>query len=158
MKKDAHLLLRSPLLAGESLPSYLVRLAKLNGYHTPNMVSQLCQERLSQPDIITNPTRTETYARLAELVKLDVDRLYAASAHSLAITLLPAGTEPDYISLRPGVGVGLLPAAVLRRHLWPEMDAQFCPHCLAEAGYHRLTWLPQAVAVCLRHRCLLIKG
>jgi hypothetical protein len=122
------------------------------------MVIQVCQERLSQSDSITGPARAETYARLAELVKLDVDRLYAASAHSLAITLLPAGTEPDYISLRPGVGVGLLPAAVLRRHVWPETDAQFCPYCLSEATYHRLAWLLQAVSVCLTHRCLLIKG
>jgi len=52
----------------------------------------------------------------------------------------------------------LLPSAVLRQHLWSETDAQFCPHCLAEASYHRLAWLPQAVSVCLTHRCLLVKG
>ncbi|MEW5959804.1 MAG: TniQ family protein [Chloroflexota bacterium] len=156
--KTCHLLLRSPLLPGESLPSYLVRLAKLNGYHTPNLVIQLCQERLSQPDIITRPTRAETYAQLTELTKLDDDRLYAASAHILAITILPAGTEPELIALRSGVGVALLPSAVLRQHLWPETDAQFCPHCLAEASYHRLAWLPQAVSACLAHRCLLVKG
>ena len=63
MKKVRHLLLRCPMLPGEPLPSYLVRLAKLNSYHTPNMVAQICQERLSQPDIITRPTRAETFAR-----------------------------------------------------------------------------------------------
>ncbi len=158
MKKARYLLLRSSLLPGESLPSYLVRLAKLNGYHTPNMVVQLCQERLSQPDIITRPSRAETYARLADLVKLDDDWLFAASAHTFAITILPARTAPEFISLRSKGGVVLLPSAVLRQHLWLETDAQFCPHCLTEIIYHRLAWLPQAVSVCLAHRCLLVKG
>lgn len=68
MNDFRHLLLRSPLLPGESLPSYLVRLTKLNRYHTPNMVAQICQERLTQPDIITHATHTGTYARLTVLV------------------------------------------------------------------------------------------
>lgn len=61
-------------------------------------------------------------------------------------------------SIRSEVEVILLPSAVLRQHLWPETDAQFCPRCLAETTYHRLAWLPQAVSVCLAHRCLLVKG
>lgn len=158
MKKARHLLLRSPLLPDESLPSYLARLAKLNGYHTPNMVAQVCQERLSQPDIITRPNRAESYARLAELVQLDDYQLYTASAHHFAITMLPAGTEPEYISLRPATGVALLPSGILRQHLWPETDAQFCPRCLAKTPYHRLAWLPQAASVCLAHRSLLVRG
>jgi hypothetical protein len=158
MKNSTHLLLRTPILPGESLPSYLVRLAKLNDYHTPNMVAQICQERLSQPDVITRPTRAETYARLAELVNLDDERLCEASAHTFAITILPASAEPELITLRSGTAVVLLPSAVLRQHLWPKTDAQFCPRCLAEASYYRLTWLPRAVPVCLAHRCLLVKG
>ena len=125
MKNSSHLLLRTPILPGESLPSYFVRLAKLNGYHTPNMVAQICQERLSQPDVITRPTRAETFARLAELVKLDDDRLYAASTHTFAMTILPASAEPELITLRSREAVVLLPSAVLRQHLWPEPDAQF---------------------------------
>lgn len=158
MKGSPHLLLRSPLLPDESLPSYLARLAKLNGYHTPNMVAQICRERLSQPDIVTRPTQAETYIRLAELVQLDDNQLYTASAHSLALTLLPAGTAPTHISLPSAAEVVVLPSGLLRQHLWPETDIQFCPHCLAETPYHRLAWLPQAVSVCLAHRCLLVRG
>jgi hypothetical protein len=158
MKKTRHLLLRSPLLPGESLPSYLVRLARLNGYHTPNMVAQICQEQLSQPDIITRPTRAETFARLADLVKLDDKRLFAASAHTFAITILSASAEPELITLRSGAAVVLIPSAVLRQHIWPESDVQFCPHCLTDGNYHRLAWLPQAASVCLVHCSLLVKG
>lgn len=158
MKNSSYLVLRTPILPGESLRSCLVRVAKLNRYQTPNMVAQICHERLSQPDIITHPTGAETFARLAELVKLDDEQLYKASAHTFTITILSASAEPELITLRSGAVVVLLPSAVLRQHLWPETDAQFCPHCLAGTSYHRLAWLPQAVSVCLVHHCLLVKG
>jgi len=72
--------------------------------------------------------------------------------------MLPAGIEPDFITLRSGRAAVILPVPVLREHSWPEPDVSFCPHCLAEDHYHHLAWLPQAASVCLQHRCLLIKG
>lgn len=33
--------------------------------------------------------------------------------------------------------------------------AQYCPHCLKSAAYHRLSWIPISSTTCLEHSCLL---
>ncbi len=153
------LLHRPPPLLDESLPSFLIRLAQENFYHSPTMVIRLCQERLACPDNITRPTSTETYRLLSALTTTSADDLYAASVHRFASTLIP---PPSYqspsVRLPSGKTVPVLSRFLLGQHLWPQTDVQFCPLCLQEALYHRLNWMPLAVAVCLHHQCLLVRG
>jgi hypothetical protein len=152
------LLYRSPLRPSESLPSFLIRLAKGNFYHSPTMVTQLCQERLTQRDQVTRPTQTETYRILAQLIRIGVDELYAASVQCFASTVAP----PDYghrsILLPSGKTAPVLTDSILRQHTRPESDVQFCPLCLKESAHHRIEWFPLAVSVCSRHQSLLIRG
>ncbi len=152
------LLHRLPLQPDESLPSWLIRLAQANSYHSAKMVLQLCRERLPRRDSITQPTRTATYQVLAELTRVAADELYAASVHRFAATLIPPAFEAPPLRLPSAKTVPLLRSFFLREHLWSEADVQFCPLCLQTTPYQRLAWLPVAAAVCLNHQCLLVRG
>ncbi len=152
------LLYRSSPQPSESLPSLLIRLAKGNFYHSPTMVIQLCRERLIWRDQVTRPTRAETYRILAQLIRIGIDELYAASVQRFVSTVAP----PDYghrsILLPSGKTAPVLTDFALREHTRPESDVQFCPFCLKESAHHRVEWFPLAVAVCLRHQSLLVCG
>ncbi len=157
-RRSSPLLCRSPLRPGESLPSLLIRLARENFYHSPTMVVQLCRERLTQRDQITRPTRTETFQVLAELVQIEADELYAASEHRFAPVITPPTCEQYFTALPSGKTVPVLPYSFSRMQIWPKSNVQFCPLCLQESAHHRVDWMPLAVAVCLRHQCLLVRG
>ncbi len=64
------LLCRSPLRPSESLPSFLIRLAKENFYHSHTIVAHLCRERLTQRDQVTRPSKVETYRVLAAWIAI----------------------------------------------------------------------------------------
>jgi hypothetical protein len=152
------LLCRTELRANESLPSLLLRLSKKNGYHSPTMIVRLCLERLTYRDYVTRPTRSQTYQVLAELVRIEMEALYASSVHRLAATVTPPHLTPQSITLPSDQTMPVMSNGFLRRHTWPESDVQFCPLCLQESAHHRLGWMPLAVSVCLTHQCLLIRG
>jgi len=152
------LLHRPSRLPDESLPSFLIRLAQENFYHSPTMVLQLCRERLTGRDTITRPTRTETYRVLSALTGTTADELYSASAQRFATTVIPPTYEPCSVELPSGKTGPILQGFFLREQVWPETDVQFCPLCLRQAAYHRVSWMPLAVAVCLHHQCLLVRG
>ena len=158
--KNLHLplLCRSPLRPHESLPSLLIRLSIANAYHSPNMITWICNERLGRQVRISRPTRFETYQALAKLVRIQVDKLYDASIHHFASTVVPPTFEQRLTLLFPEQPVPLLNNYFAQEHTWPESDAQFCPLCLQESICHQLAWMPLAVSVCLTHCCLLVRG
>ena len=152
------LLHRPPLQSGESLPFFLARLADENHYHSPTMVIQLCRERLSRRDMITRPTHPETYQVLAALTRVATDQLYAACAHRFAPTMTPPTQSAQTLTLPAGKVVLFLPNALVETQIWAEARAQFCPLCLQQAAYHRIDWLPVAIAMCHQHQCFLQRG
>ncbi len=94
---------RTQLLPGESLPSFLIRLMSLNGYQ-PGVLAELVGARTTDggrrsaagrlSDDMERPQRAITYFRLSELTKLAPVRLYQASVHAFAPTLVPQAREP----------------------------------------------------------------
>ncbi|MHB1319224.1 MAG: TniQ family protein [Anaerolineae bacterium] len=157
------LLLRRPTLqAGESLPSWLVRLADANGYdQQPGLLTSLLLGRQGTPDRLYdhpgNAAHTETYRRLAALTGASVSTLWAATVHRFAPTLTPPGRTVAGLVSPDGVVLPLLAAGSRREHLRPESWGVFCPGCLAETASHRLIWMALATAACLRHGCLLME-
>ena len=151
-------LCRSPLLSGESLASFLVRLSLLNRYQSPHTVISIAQERLAKKDVLTRPTCTETYQVLQQLTKLAAPTLYQATPHIFTGALTLPGDEVMTVKLPNGAMVPLLPAGPLRRHLWLTHRTAYCPACLKKGLYHRLAWVVWAVTTCLEHRCLLVRG
>lgn len=127
------LLCRSPLLPGESLPSFLFRLSVENFYPSLTMAERLCRERLQQVDNVSRPLQTATYQTLADLVQLEPHQLYLASVHSLAPTLTSPTAPAQLVTLPTGEQVPLLNPFRQLRSVRPDTQAQFCPCCLQEA-------------------------
>jgi hypothetical protein len=145
------------LEVGESLPSFFIRLSNRKYDPSPEWLLNLCQKHLSRKDIITCPTQAKTYGFLTELTQVNSVDLYKATPHCFADIISPAANKPNSIMLPSGRKVALLEPSILSQHTWSENAAQFCPHCLKEGPYHRLSWMLQAVSVCLEHHCLLVQ-
>lgn len=139
----------------ESLPSFVVRLAQLNFYDPVTILRELCLAG-PEPDRLDWPLRSATYERLYDLTWIDPYTLHAATGHRFAGTLTPPGEPEQSLRTTAGYLTPLLTPERARQHLRPESAAQFCPLCLQEAPYHRVSWLPIAVAACLRHHRLLV--
>ena len=150
------LLLRSGrLLPRESLPSFLVRLAQLNYYEPVTIMNRLCLEGIEQ-DRLDWPSRGETYDRLFDLAWIDPYALRYATGHYFARALTPPDAEVSYLQTPGGTALPVLPKKIARKLLRPSVAAQFCPLCLRKALYHRVSWMPVAVALCTTHKRLLV--
>ena len=154
------LLRRSSLLPDESLPSLVARLAWLNGYEPPTLLDRFClaevPAHLCRGTVDCWPPAA-AFLRLAALTTISVADLYRASAHRFApILTLPATVQPEGLDA-DGEELPVLDGTVILGHVRPSLTAQFCPRCLEDAVYHRLTWTPYAIAACLEHRCLLVQ-
>jgi len=137
------LLRRSPLFPGESLASFVARLAVLNGYSSLSIL-----ERLLQPDPLTrreNYLQSEDLKRLEQLSGESVEDLWAASDAYFVKEPLPLIENRWFPS-------SLTATIRSTRFAW------YCPQCLTEAAYHRLIWRPVSSAACLKHTCQLMGG
>lgn len=153
------LLCRRPLLPGESLPSYLQRLAVANGYTPPLILARFCRQQLAQQgnhDNLEHPRQPATFALLAALTGCTPQELAAASSHCFAQSFILNSQATAPIHLADGTALRCLPSHTRARYLWPTQYAQFCPYCLQEAVYHRRIWLLRDVCGCVKHHCLLV--
>jgi TniQ len=160
------LLNRFPLLPDESLPSLIMRLAVSNYYEPPSVLWSI----LSKPRVEIVEYRhgsnfklgclanTSMFERLAGFTMLGAFDLYKATAHRFTHVLTPPEDTIKSIELSSGIVVDLLAQGVANLHIRAEHACQFCPHCLCEAVYHRLIWIPVACAACLQHKCLLVNS
>ena len=150
------LLRRSPLLPGESLPSFLIRLAKLNYYDPPSIMEGLCLTYWNGRDQAARPLSVETFERMTVLTGTDPLALYAATVHRFAPILTSPNRPTESLKLSEDAVAPCLVMTNLSQHLRPDSAAQFCPDCLQSAPYHRLAWMPVAVSACLKHQRVLI--
>jgi hypothetical protein len=149
------LLNRRPFLPNESLSSLFVRLQKANYYVGKSVIAAICRSYLEETDNVFLPADADTFRVLAEVTRLPVLDLYQATFHRYAAAFILPGDEAKTITLPSGEQIPLS-----SRHSWqhfrlPSDDAQYCPHCLVEGGYHRSNWLNLLVTVCPKHCCLL---
>jgi len=150
------LLCRSPLHPGESLASFLIRLATRNHYQPSTILERLCLAGSS--DIKASyPAQAVTFQRWADLTLIEPTQLYQATIHRFAPVLTPPGEGWPTVTLSETQTKPLLSTRLPGKFLRPETAAQFCPPCLGQVAYHRLVWMPVAVTTCLEHQCLLVK-
>lgn len=153
------LLCRSPLFPGESLPSYLNRLTIANGYEPVSLFTTVCNKRLARlgiKDNLERPTHPETFDMLGSLTGLEPRELANVSVHRFAQAPVLSRVERQKIHLSDELPFLLLSRPIRSRYLWRKEWAQFCPKCLREASYHRLSWMLQDISACLDHQCLLV--
>lgn len=153
------LLRRTQFLPGESLASLLERLSQLNYLPYPRTLSRICCKQLQAPaglDNLARPKWVETFLRLADLTHIFPEDLYAASDHRFAPFLTPPGQSPVELPWIGSTSKVMLTPGLAHGRLRSALSAQYCPRCLEDAAYHRLSWIPTAAAICLQHRCLLV--
>lgn len=149
------LLRRGTLRPHESLPSFILRLGQINFYEPITMMNGLCLQDTPQ-DRLDWPMQAKTYEHLIQLSWMDIYALHGASGHAFAKILTPLDREILFLQLPLGGSLPILPRALACEHLRSAAAVQFCPLCLKEAPYHRITWMPVAVAACHFHKCLLL--
>lgn len=151
----------TPFIPGESLLSWLIRLKKLNDYDSLHTLSSIIYEKISykgdSSEGIGRPKQREIYDLLAELTKRKVEDLYAATPHIFSTILVPPGSQVQYLTLPDQHTVPILGQKFAHGHLLPNSASQFCPQCLGENPYHRLSWVPLALSICLKHQCYLVE-
>lgn len=158
LQSPSALLRRTPLFPGESLVSLLERLTLLNYYASPRTLQQICRNRLESPanqDDLHLPKWAETFFRLADLTHIAPEELYAASNHRFTPCLTLPHQQVVELPWDGATCKALLPPNQMYGRIRASSTAQYCPHCLKNAAYHRVSWLPMVSTLCLEHRCLL---
>ena len=152
------LLCRIPLLPGESLFSYLARLATANCYPSSSMFTKLCNQYLAAFDLQDDPAypqHPETFDALASLTHLSPQELANASIHHFANSPILSVVEDFKGCLSDGTFFQALSKPLRSKYLWRVDHVKFCPDCLQGAAYHRLVWMLKDTLGCLKHQCLL---
>jgi TniQ len=153
------LLRRRSLLPGESLPSLLMRLGKVNHYDPPSIVNGLAVAQNGYRGYCTDISRylsPTILERLTAITKLDPFVLYSSTYHRYAPIITPPEIDIEALKLADDTYVSLLTRQIAQFQLRPGFAVQFCPKCLRRLTYHRLIWVPIVVSACLEHKCLLI--
>lgn len=142
----------------ESLFSYLVRLQVANGYDRLHWLTRGLRAwmgRALPPRFVTTDD-LDFLTALAICTEVSTSTLYRLTLNRYAETLLPPGTPVRQIRVTDGsvlAFTGQLRRLVHRLHT--DQATPFCPPCLAQARYHRLSWLLIPVFACVEHRCWL---
>ncbi len=156
-QQELKLLGHPRLKAGESLPSFIIRVSKSNFYEPPRILMGLIHhEQVTEvKDSSFCPREAATFERLAELTQTKAKHLYASTAHMFARLLMLPDDSTESLVLETLI-FPVLSVEAIKRLLRSETAGQFCPLCLARSAYHRSIWLPTVVSLCLEHSCLLV--
>lgn len=150
---------RTEIYPGESLPSFLFRLSKLNHYPTPELLYIACRIHsniLSRAKKQwTNPSQASAYRTLSELTGIPIFHLYQASENSFSQIMQYPGNNLHYLFFEDG-NKFTIPVSPRQIHSFHYADTQFCPVCLQENAYHHRDWLFKSKSVCLRHKLMLV--
>jgi len=159
MQLPQPLVKRTRLFPDESLLSLLVRLTKLNVYEALAILKGVIFEDFSSlkplKDNIELPLKPATYERLTSLSQIDPLSLYMATAHRFIPIFALLDTTPT-VQLLGQTALPFFPQKGFPQQMRLQHTAQFCPQCLKEGAYHKITWVPIAISTCLRHECILI--
>jgi hypothetical protein len=143
----------------ESLGSYLLRLRAENGYERLIwLTSWLRDKTTTRSRFRSNTTNAVGFLeRLATVTAVPVFDLYHRTMNRYVSFRTFPGRPVQYQRLSSGEQVAFRPDSHSMNH-WLRTDAAtaFCPRCLREASYHRLSWLLDAVFACTKHGCWLL--
>ncbi|NKE04669.1 TniQ family protein [Mesobacillus selenatarsenatis] len=142
-----HLSIRCKTKSGESLLSYLLRLANsndvplltlLNTFRHPDRQYYIQKANLDL--ICYSPKHIIDVKELVKTVRLSEEEIEKCSFHYM---LGHFSDEKNIPHLR-------ILSGVIRNVLY------YCPKCLMDSNYYRLLWKVKDVTVCLQHECYLL--
>lgn len=137
-----------PPLAGEAIDSWLERLADANGVTSAGLVHELDDANGCPPRLLTLDPGTDVVARIASLARVEREQVQATTlaAHPGAVDLVELDSAHARRTFR---------MIAARGWVWGH-GTQLCPACLQHDGVWQLAWRLPIVAVCARHRLLLL--
>ncbi|MBN1668785.1 MAG: TniQ family protein [Anaerolineales bacterium] len=150
------------LLPGESLPSYLTRLAEAN-FCEPRLFASVCNERqklFGAKGKLDHPMSKDDFDALASLTRLTPSEIYKATLHRFASVFNPPpGQERQVVQLSDGPEVEIFQRGnnPITNFLSREGEPRYCPQCIQEAAYHRLEWSLTLLYACPIHHCFLVE-
>lgn len=127
----------------ETLTSYLLRLAALNGFPTMASFSHFCftdKELPFRRRLLDTPPKS--LQRLAMITGQSEDRLWATTSQSLLNKF-----NRNHLS-------SSIPSAFLKNS--QSHHLRYCPSCLADTLYIRLPWRFLMLEGCVHHQCQLL--
>lgn len=148
------------LYEGESLPSLMERLAKLNFYPEASYIAKILEKRYGHASFSNKaclPFSAKEFIDLAQLTQIDPADLIAASDHRFAPAILFLSVQQEKC-IFPNGSQFIIFFSLAYSTQWRRAPLKFCSQCLSEKPYHRLIWLLDTTSVCLRHQCLLTEG
>jgi len=148
------------LYEGESLPSLMERLAKLNFYPEASYIAKILEKRYGHASFSNKaclPFSVKEFIDLAQLTQIDPADLIAASDHRLAPAILFLSVQQEKC-IFPNGSQFIVFDSLAYSTQWRRAPLKFCSQCLSEKPYHRLIWLLDTTSVCIRHQCLLAEG
>lgn len=123
---------RIKILDGESLASYLYRLAGENYYDSPLVFLDVLG--VSEREMNQNLFNEHAFAQITELSSVSKELLYRMTINSFLDQWSP--TFLDGILLKSKI--------------------KYCPSCINDEKHHQLIWMLRPVTVCLKHDLLLV--
>jgi TniQ len=139
-------------LSGESIYSWLHRLARANGFLTiRQMLNDLSLKGLDRSDFdLVDDDRF--FATLSRACMLDESQVRALSLRSLEGSLARSFPRSAYHQW-------LLRSVPRHSGVHPSARYMFCPRCVAEDAipFWRFHWRVAALTVCEKHQCLLLE-
>lgn len=150
-------LVNTPILDDEYLLSYLIRAAKDNFYSTESFLSVIRQTLRDNgvDDSLELPRHPLTYRILSQMMRVSEQELFDHTIHKFAPAYHYIAFRRNKIMLSDEQCYLLTDEEVAARLYRSKSKAIFCPHCLAENGYDRLSWHERSTSVCTKHQCLL---
>jgi hypothetical protein len=142
-------------ISGESLPSFVIRLGRLNYYDPITIMKTVLFEGVEK-DKLEWPSKGTTYERLFDLTWLDPFSLHNTTGHYFADVLTPLDMAVQELHLPRGGKLTFLQPKIAQQQLRPAHAVQFCPLCLRKNPYHRVAWMPLAASVCIEHKRMLV--
>lgn len=131
----------------ELLSSFLFRLADANGVSILNLLNSFSNNKLhfiQKSDLYLidfSPTHILDLEKLAKLSNVGIEHMIRGSF----IRVLEKFFEEDYSKHRNMTDV-------IRKYLF------YCPKCLNEKNYYRMSWKLDSILVCQKHRTSLLNG
>jgi len=142
----------------ESLQSYLIRVQMSNGYKHLNWLTGWLRGMTGIPvPNRLNSSRSISYLEgLAQATRLPVLDVYGMTLNRYIMVLALPETPLMFETTASGDCLPVFARSRLTgRWLRSDRSTAFCPACLREDCYHRLTWLLGSVFACTRHAVYL---
>lgn len=134
MSNNFKTLLRTPIpYKDESLAGYILRLAEINYYLSPNWILNLAGLKVNKGIYLYNNLLEPS--QISKLIRLDNKQLYLMSS-----LVYEAVDESNY-----------------RHYKIYKYGVRLCPECLQEFNYSRKIWDWDIVKACALHQCKLIQ-